>query len=128
MLIQLIKYLLVTVICATTLTSCASIMNGSHQEVPISSDPIGADIAVDGYPCGVTPMLVKIKRNRPHVVSLSKVGYQEQIVQLSRAVSNWTIANAFLPGTFIGLGIDASTGSMYKLVPECVNIPLKPRT
>jgi len=43
-------------------TGCASIVKGTTQAVPISSDPSGADVLVDGNLVGTTPTTVELKR------------------------------------------------------------------
>lgn len=103
---------------------CATIINGNKQKVLISSSPASAQVMVDGKAQGQTPVKVDLKRKQAHSVIISHEGYQTQEVQLQRKVSGWVWGNIGFGG-LIGLGIDAGTGSMYKLKPDSVNIELK---
>ncbi len=103
---------------------CATIINGNKQKILISSTPASAQVMVDGKAQGQTPVKVDLKRKQTHSVIISHEGYQTQEVQLQRKVSGWVWGNIGFGG-LIGLGIDAGTGSMYKLKPETVNIDLK---
>jgi hypothetical protein len=101
-------------------TGCASIMQGSNQNVGMSSTPTGAKIMVDNRDMGVTPASVRLSRKDNHTVRLELPGYQPYEMQLSRKTSGWVWGNLVFGG-IPGLAIDAITGSMYKLTPEDVS-------
>ena len=105
------------------LTGCATIMQGSKQNVGISSSPSGAQISVDNQSMGVTPATVPLSRKDNHTVKLSLAGYQPYEMQLSRKTSGWVWGNIVFGG-IPGLAVDAITGAMYKLTPEDVNATL----
>ena len=58
-------------------TGCATIIKGTTQAIPVSSDPAGADILVDGMLVGTTPSDVEFKRKRDHLVVIEKENYAE---------------------------------------------------
>ncbi len=108
-------------------TGCATIMQGSTQRVSIGSTPAGASITVDGQPMGTTPAMVRLKRKDSHVLRLDLEGYAPFEMPLQRKASGW-IAGNIIFGGLIGIVIDASTGSMYRLSPGTVDATLATRT
>jgi hypothetical protein len=101
-------------------SACATIINGSKQYVTVNSTPVGAHVTVDGQDIGVTPTGTKLDRKDRHVVKIEMDGYHPQETVMYPKVSGWVAGN-ILFGGFIGLAIDAITGSMYRLTPEQVN-------
>ena len=101
-------------------TGCASVVNGSRQSIGISSSPSGAGVVVDGARVGVTPMIADIERGKTHVVSIEMPGYHTRQLTLTKSMSGRVWGNLLWSpaGFLIGLGIDAVSGSMYKLSPE----------
>lgn len=104
-------------------SGCASIVHGSGQEVPISSDPTGADVYVDGEDVGKTPVTPNLKRKRAHQVTFEKPGYRTEHRVIHRVLSG-AVAGNILAGGFIGWGVDAITGAQWRLVPEQLHAEL----
>lgn len=108
-------------------------VNGSHQTIPVSSTPSGADVRID---CGrrapevaamkiVTPATVDLRRKtQPCLLTLTKEGYEEANVIFARKVSGWVWGNLFFGG-LIGWGIDGISGGMFTKVPETVHVEMK---
>jgi hypothetical protein len=99
--------------------ACATIINGSSQDVAISSTPTGARVTLDGREYGVTPVVASLARKKKHTVRIDLEGFAPHELQLNQSVSGW-IAGNILFGGLIGLAIDAVTGSMYNLKPDQV--------
>jgi hypothetical protein len=112
---------------AFSLTGCATIMHGNHQEVGFSSTPTGAQVTVDNKPLGVTPTTASLTRKDKHVVRIEMAGYQPYELQLTRQVDGWVVGNIVFGGV-IGLAVDAINGSMYKISPSAVNGTLSTQT
>lgn len=96
---------------------CASIVHGSHQQIPVDSQPPGASVqvtcATGRFNAPPTPSEITLKRNRADCsVSISKDGYHPAEFQLSRQVSGWYFGNILLGGV-IGLIVDAADGAMF---------------
>lgn len=122
------KTLIVIIVTAFMLASCATIIDGSKQKVVITSDPSGASIYVDGAPKGVTPMQTKIPRKSKSILFL-KDGYKDKAVSLDQKTNGTYWANlALLPlgiiSCPIGMWIDVGTGAVYK-VNESITIKLE---
>ena len=50
------------------LTACATMVHGTTQAVPITSNPPGELVNVNGVPVGVTPLRVTLSRAQSHVI------------------------------------------------------------
>ncbi|MBX6363592.1 MAG: PEGA domain-containing protein [Gemmatimonadetes bacterium] len=98
---------------------CATIIQGSRQQVGVNSVPTGAAVVIDGAPFGGTPVVARLERKRSHIVSISMDGYQPVQLTITRSVSGWLAGNIVFGG-LIGVAVDAISGAMYKLNPEQV--------
>ncbi|MGH7510254.1 MAG: PEGA domain-containing protein [Gemmatimonadales bacterium] len=107
--------------------ACATLMQGTSQELSIGSSPTGARVIVDGSEAGKTPFVASLKRKDKHVVRLEMDGYKPYELALSRGTSGWVWGNLVFGG-LPGLAIDAITGGLYKLKPEQVQATLESAT
>lgn len=98
---------------------CATIIQGSRQQVGVNSVPTGAAVVVDGTPFGGTPVVARLARKSSHIVSITMDGYQPVQLTITKSVSGWVAGNIVFGG-LIGLAVDAISGGMYKLNPEQV--------
>lgn len=103
---------------------CASIVKGTTQAIPVSSNPTGADVKLDGNHVGQTPMTVEVKRKTDHLLTIEKQGYQPESVAITRNVGGAVFGN-ILAGGLIGWGVDAMSGAQYNLTPATINLTLR---
>ena len=117
--------ILITLIAsAVFLSGCATIVTGPRQKVPVDSIPSGAMAKVDGGMTASTPTVFNLERKKDHTIQISKEGYRTANIILKQTMNGATCGNA-LVGGIIGIGVDACTGAMFKLVPEKVNVTLQ---
>jgi len=122
-----LRYVVLAAPLLLTLPGCATLVQGSSQEVSIVSNPAAAAISVDGKPMGTTPAVVRLTRQESHLLRLDLDGYQPFEMPLERKTSGWVWGNVVFGGV-IGVVVDASTGAMYKLSPGAVDTTLTTRT
>jgi len=103
--------------------SCATMVNSTTQRINISSDPPGAQVAVDNVPAGETPTTIELKRKSQHTVKIEKAGYLPQEETILQSTSGW-LAGDIIAGGVIGLGVDAASGGMYNLTPDSISATL----
>lgn len=113
------------------------------QPVPVSSDPPGAQVYVDGAPTCQTPCKVDLPRNQDHLLTLRKDGYRQQDVPVKRqyqsakvmlnAINEGVRSNDFFKNAAWGIngGIQSvnqqeDTGEAYVLVPSTLSVRLAP--
>ncbi|KJJ83853.1 secreted protein containing PEGA domain protein [Candidatus Omnitrophus magneticus] len=106
-------------------TGCASITTGRFQKVAVDSNPQNANVTVSSGSHGVTPCSFDLQRNKSHVIKIEKEGYRTAQVDLKKTICGSTAGNIILGGV-IGLGVDAMSGAMFKLIPEDVYVDLVP--
>ncbi len=99
---------------AILISGCGTLKHGGMQNLDISSNPVGAEVTVNGTEFGVTPVTVELPRRNNHTISVSLAGYENFQIIVDRKWSKWAIGNILLGGP-IGLIIDHSTGGMYRL-------------
>jgi len=116
---------LLTISLLIVLNGCATIMHGTTQDIGVATDPAGADLLVDGELQYKSPVIITMKRKHDHTVEISQEGYKKELVEIKGNLS-WAVAGDFLAGGAIGYGIDAATGAQRRLVPEKVEVRLRP--
>jgi len=109
------------------LSSCATIICGSKQQVKFTSNPTSAAIYIDEVKVGTTPFELNLARNREHRVTIKLDGYQPYETTLTKTFNPWYLGNILFGGV-IGLIIDPITGAIYHLTPGQVNTELSKGT
>jgi hypothetical protein len=69
------------------LQNCATIFRGTRQKIPITSNPQGAKIIVDGEEMGYAPLNLKLKRKKNHIMRIEKEGFNPLEIRISRGTS-----------------------------------------
>lgn len=111
-----------TLASAVLLNGCATVVNGSHQDVAFSTVPEGSAVKVFGGPNCVTPCKMKLLRKNSVRVDVTQAGYKPAYVLMRSKAGGATFGNV-LAGGLIGVVVDASNGSNNFLSPD----PLKLR-
>lgn len=110
--------------CVLGMGGCATVMQGTRQNVGISSIPSGAAVTIDGQNIGKTPVSPKLTRKEKHLVRVELEGYQPYETYLVKKTSGWVFGNLVF-GMLPGLVIDSISGGLYKLNPEQVEVRLE---
>ena len=100
--IQLI--LALTVSSVFLFQNCATIIRGTTQKIPVTSNPIGAKIIVDGLEIGNAPIELKLKRKKNHLIRIEKQGYSPFEIRITRKSSLLPsiLGNLYMGGGAIG--------------------------
>ncbi|MDP3428069.1 MAG: PEGA domain-containing protein [Humidesulfovibrio sp.] len=113
------------------------------QTVPVSTDPSGTSVLVDGKPTCTAPCQVSLARNQDHILTLTKDGYRQQDVLIKRQYqTNKVLLNALNQGTqsanffkdgwmganagVMSMNSQEETGEAYVLSPSTVSLRLTP--
>ncbi len=73
----------------------------TFQKVPVNSRPEGARVFVNGEPNGVTPLELKLARNKTHTLKLIYDG-QEQVVVVKSSADTTSIVLDVVPAAVSG--------------------------
>lgn len=118
-------FLIAVIIVFGQLTGCATIVKGTTQQIPVASDPPGAEVTADGQLIGQAPVTVTLERKRDHLITVSKEGYSQKSIAITKSTGGAVWGN-LLAGGLIGWGIDATSGAQYNLSPESISVQLTP--
>jgi hypothetical protein len=115
---------------AALCSSCATVIRGAHEQVEILSTPPGADVRLSTGETGVTPVSFVKSRRDSFQVTVSKPGYETQIVNVvsrpsGSGVAATTAGNVALGGP-LAVAVDAGTGAWNSLYPNPVSVELTP--
>ena len=104
--------------------SCATIFRGTHSSVDFSSDPAGAQVYVNGFYMGDTPIKLKLESKRTYNIEFKKEGYRTKTFTVTNHVgAGWVVLDVVLG--LVPVIVDAATGSWYSLDQEHVNAMLE---
>jgi hypothetical protein len=123
---------LVTAVLCVALGGCASVTRGTTENISIASTPSGAQADIVGLEIPtqcITPCVVQAKRNADITVTISKEGYDPQIIPLTKEITGSGgagFAGNLLLGGVIGMGVDAATGAAQDHKPNPVIVTLQP--
>ncbi len=101
------------------LPACATVVNGTSQDVAVSTSPPGAACAVDraGARLGVvpqTPGSLHVEKSKNDLtVTCGKAGFQTAAVTHSPSFSFMTFGNFFVGG-LVGAAVDMASGANYQ--------------
>ena len=120
------KILFLSAVCLSSiyLCGCATILNGTSQKIPVSSEPAGVTLTVDSKNVYTTPVKLRLERRRDHALVFTKDGYDATTVNVMHVLSESVCCNTLLFGP-LGWVFDIFAGTQYKLVPDKIDVKLK---
>jgi hypothetical protein len=102
------------IVSALVFQSCTTILKRKSQVIPVTSNPVGAEITVDGKEMGSTPLGLKLSKKRSHVIRVDKQGYNPLEIRINRKTSDALalsiLGNAIVFGP-VGVLLSASLGN-----------------
>src|SRR6267154_308733 len=117
---------------AAPCVGCASVTRGTTENISISSTPAGATAELSGLDnptACVTPCVVVAKRSADITVTVTKEGYEPQVIPLTKEIPGSGaagFAGNLLVGGLVGMGVDAATGAAQDHKPNPVIVTLQP--
>ncbi len=109
---------------AVAVSSCATVLRSETDSVRFESDPPGAEVRVDDYTVGHTPLSKEIDASDGHRIQFLKDGFLTETKYVTASLGGgWLVADLFLTGA-IGLLVDAMTGRWNGLDAEKVSVTL----
>lgn len=106
------------------LPGCATLFNSGSANVPMSSDPTGAEVIVDGNRRGTTPVTLELDNNSKHTVVFQKEGYKDVTCELGTSVgAGWVVLDVL--GGLAPIIIDAATGKWKSLNTKNCNVTMR---
>ncbi|QQE12933.1 PEGA domain-containing protein [Planctomycetota bacterium] len=105
---------------------CATVVNGTTQEVTVDTKPSGAIVMVDELMTH-TPVTLKLSRKKDHVITLMMMGYKPAKVHIKRGFNPVSLGNIGVAAATGGIGgvgglVDWATGSSRTLNPSDIYV------
>jgi hypothetical protein len=112
------------VIATLTFSSCATLFGKKSHALAVGSDPAGAEVYVNGFKMGTTPLELNLKADKSYTIEYRKEGYQNvtRIVN-TKVGAGWIVLDVL--GGLIPIVVDAATGNWNKLDQDAVNAVLE---
>ena len=105
---------------------CGTIIHGTSQSIVCTTTPEGAVVkSEDGTTC-TTPCTFTLKRKKDDLLTIGREGCETATLSVRSVLSASSAANVLLPGGLVCWGIDVVSGAGYRLVPDHVDLELKP--
>ncbi len=112
-----------------TLTGCASIVSGTHENLSVTTTPVEKATCVLSNDKGQwyiksTPGSVKVHKSRKDLdVTCSKEGYKSNSLRVSSNIKAMVAGN-ILVGGLIGAGVDTVDGAAFAY-QHTIQVPLR---
>jgi len=104
---------------------CATVVDGPTQKIRVKTEPVGAQVFVNGHSVGHTPVAAVVSRWGMHRVRIEMAGYKPFEIPLEKRFNQAAGCNVFIGGVWIV--VDALTGAIFWLdVPENRRAELNP--
>jgi len=103
---------------------CASIIKGSKTTMTYNSNPVGAEVYVNGNYLGKTPFQMQMKTNQSYTFEFRKEGHVSQTYVVNHYVgAGWVILDVLLG--LLPVIVDAATGDWNYLDQTNLNASLQ---
>jgi hypothetical protein len=116
-------------LCAASLSACATITRGTRQNYVIETNPEGAQIELSTGQSCTSPCELRLARKHDFVVTARMAGYEEaraEVRSTMRAGGGAALAGNAVFGGLVGGIVDASNGSLNDLRPNPLRIEMVP--
>ena len=128
---KLIARVVLPVVALALVAGCATIFNGTMQNVTVKSTPDAAKVVVTTMPGdvsvfeGQTPATFRISKTKEYQVAVAMDGYKPSKSLVSHdGVEGWFFGN-LICGGLVGMIIDYADGAMWKLSPDQIQVSLQ---
>ena len=114
-------------LCAASLSACATVTRGTRQNYTIETDPEGAQIELSTGQTCTSPCRLRLPRKHDFTVTARMVGYETATADVDSRIRAGGVAGAagnVLIGGIIGGIVDGSNGSMRDLTPNPLRISM----
>ena len=102
------------------LTGCATIMTGSYQDIPITSEPSGIEVSSSTGVSITTPGSFKLARNKDYTLTAEYSDCESQQKELKHKLQGAFWTYTLIWGATSG-AVDLATGASDEIVPKAIH-------
>ena len=113
----------VSLLVILVLPGCGTLFTPDTKAIPLHSNPVAAEVTIDGISHGVTPLTLELSNRESHVIQFAKEGYETVSCELD-ATMNVGIVVLDVLGGLVPLIVDAATGNWKTLQEEACSVEL----
>lgn len=107
------------------LSACATVLNGTNIDYPVTTDPDGASVVfLNGITCE-SPCEIELRRKSDTRIDISKEGFEPTYVLVQSRLAGSTFGN-ILAGGIVGAAVDGGNGASNTLAPRPLFVRLAP--
>jgi uncharacterized protein YceK len=118
------KNIFSSVVIMISLSSCATILTKTEQEVTFDSVPQGAAIMLNDAQIGITPATILLKKKNEGPIILQLAGHIDKEVPVKRTLNPVFLGN-IITGGLAGSATDTSTGAINEYNPGQYSVTLQ---
>jgi hypothetical protein len=102
------------IIFSSLLSSCATILNGKYQNIPVVTSVDGAKVFLNDQLKDTSPCVIQVRRTykTTQEIRVEKKGYKSETIVLKKKFNENTLLG--IPYFFIPVAIDAGTGAIVR--------------
>ena len=67
-------------------TGCATVFKGEYRNIKLDSEPVEAQVFVNGDYYGRTPLRIELRPDQPYVIEFRKDGYQTETRRIKNEI------------------------------------------
>jgi hypothetical protein len=117
----------VLAVAAVAATGCASLFGTHQKDFSFVSEPVSAEVFLDGNRLGTTPLKVKLSNHKEYVFTFRKPGYKDVSCTLMKSTgAGWVVLDIL--GGLIPVIVDAATGNWTQTKGDSCNVTLPDST
>lgn len=105
---------------ALLLSSCATILSGTREEVEVKISDPKSRLVIDGKPLGSGSQVVDLTKYEDHIIEVIPTKGAPRRVNLNPTPNILVLLNAIIPGGTIASLIDCLTGAAFNLSEDSV--------
>ncbi len=117
------RKIFVVLILGIFVQGCGTIIHGTRQNVKITSEPSDAEATI-GQLKVKTPATVSLSRDKDHVVTVEKEGYEKATAPINRSFNGVATILGNILWLLPGVVVDVFAGGAWTLEPETVDMKL----
>lgn len=115
------------ILAAVATTGCATLFGSHTKDLSLVSNPVGAEVYVNGNRVGVTPLNYQVPNNKAANVTFKMDGHKDMTCTLQPSTGGGWVVLDILAG-LVPVIIDAATGDWSQLKSSSCNVTLEPTT
>jgi len=104
------------------MAGCGLMFTGTHDSVSFSSDPMDAEVYINGQLRGKTPMVLKLKSDEEYSIKIDRgAPYEPRYFTITNTLGGGYVFLDIIGFGLLGLIVDGASGGWYTLDQELIH-------